>query len=135
MQVCTRDFSKITDIPSSTQVRPFTIYSPRHTSSIGRVGAAHSSRYSISQRDIVIRRPAFKDTKSPSRRLFNSTSLIAPPRWIRSFPTASTVSTYSNHLNCTVTIALSFPNPLHCNVPIEPHQSHHPVGTAPTEPF
>jgi hypothetical protein len=54
--------------------------STQHTSSIGRVGAAHPSHYSISHRDIVIRRSAFKGTNPLFRRLFNSTQAgIAQP--------------------------------------------------------
>jgi hypothetical protein len=52
--------SVITDIPSSTQVGSFTVYSHQHTSSIGRVGAIHSPRYSIARRDIVTCLPTLR---------------------------------------------------------------------------
>jgi hypothetical protein len=62
MQVRTL-FSKIADIPSSTHV-PFPLYSLPHTSVIGCVGAAHSFRYSVSHRSIiVVYRPS--KTQSP----------------------------------------------------------------------
>jgi hypothetical protein len=64
--------SKILDIRSRTQIRPFTVY-PRYASSIGHVDATHSSRHSISHHDIVMPRPAFKDTKAfPHRTCFSS---------------------------------------------------------------
>jgi hypothetical protein len=56
--------SAIAIIASSTQGRFLTLYSPQHTSLIGRVGAAHSFRFSISHRDIQIRRP---DSKAQNR--------------------------------------------------------------------
>jgi hypothetical protein len=68
MPIRTLFSSKIVDIPSSPQLRPFTVYTTQHTSWIGRVSAAHSSRCSISHRDILIRRTAFKYTKPPSHR-------------------------------------------------------------------
>jgi hypothetical protein len=80
MRVWAHVFSMIADIPPSTQGRLFIIYSPRHTFSIGHVGAAHSLCYAIPHRDIIIRRPAFKDTKPLSHGLFNSAYLIVQPQ-------------------------------------------------------